>query len=192
MSDRDYTFLHRFGATILSGGIAAIPRALYRYQAELELSPQLVWFVSAILCHMWDEALPYPSLSRMALDTGVSRRQLQRYEEELHKRGMLEVIPRKNAAGGIDANAYDFSGLFAMLGDLLTRDKTPVTPASNPPVTSASSRTVTTESQLKESVRKKKQNGDISKTATKESDAHAKWRNDGEQYAGWIADVLEQ
>ena len=59
-NETDRSFLARYGAAILRGGIAAIPRALYRYQAELGLPPQLVWFVSAILAHKWDANLPTP------------------------------------------------------------------------------------------------------------------------------------
>ena len=59
---RNHTFLARYGATILRGGIASIPSALYRYQGELRLSVQHVWFISAILAHKWDTDLPEPSL----------------------------------------------------------------------------------------------------------------------------------
>jgi len=43
--DPRYRFLARFGATILSGGIAAIPMALYHYQSELALIPQVVRWI---------------------------------------------------------------------------------------------------------------------------------------------------
>src|SRR5690349_12870013 len=69
-TDPRYRFLSRFGATLLSGGIAAIPMALYHYQAELGLAPQEVWFVGYILAHRWTDALPYPSLRRMSRRTG--------------------------------------------------------------------------------------------------------------------------
>ena len=60
--DKTRSFLARYGATVLRGGIAAIPTALFTYQARLDLSPQEVWFISYILAHKWDEDLPYPSL----------------------------------------------------------------------------------------------------------------------------------
>ena len=69
---KDRSFVARYGATILRGGIAAIPSALYRYQAELRLQPQLVWFVSAILAHKWDADMPDPSLKRLAVEALVS------------------------------------------------------------------------------------------------------------------------
>ena len=39
-------FLARYGAIILRGGIASIPTALYRYQGELGLKPNQVWFIA--------------------------------------------------------------------------------------------------------------------------------------------------
>src|SRR3954454_19990610 len=65
------SFAARFGRTILGHGIAVVPTALYYFQGQLDLSAQLVWFVSNILSHKWDEDLPYPSLNKMAKCGGV-------------------------------------------------------------------------------------------------------------------------
>ncbi len=72
------SFLERFGATILQGGIASIPSALYFYHAEVGLSAQEVWFTGYILAYKWDEDLPYPSLVKMEERSGMSRRNLLR------------------------------------------------------------------------------------------------------------------
>src|SRR5205085_12692699 len=40
----DTSFIARFGRVIASTGVAAIPQALFTYQAALQLSPQQVWF----------------------------------------------------------------------------------------------------------------------------------------------------
>lgn len=122
LSDPRYQFLARFGAVILSGGIAAVPRALYYYQAELGLLPQEVWFVGYILAHRWTADLPYPSLRKMARRTGVTYQMLHRYKNSLIAKGYLEVIPRTRANGGRTTNSYDFSGLFQTLEILLRRD----------------------------------------------------------------------
>src|SRR5690349_5238975 len=74
LSAPNRSFAHRFGPTLLQGGITPIPSALYRYQGALGLTAQEVWFISYILMYRWDDALPYPSLIRMAADTGMSRR----------------------------------------------------------------------------------------------------------------------
>src|SRR5690348_807425 len=55
----------RYGQAILRDGIATIPRALYLYQAALDLAAPEVWFASAVLAHKWDADLPHPSLRRM-------------------------------------------------------------------------------------------------------------------------------
>lgn len=120
--DYRYRFLSRFGSVILSGGIAAIPKALYMYSAELELVPQEVWFVGYILAHRWTAELPYPSLRKMSLHTGVSYQMLHRYKNSLIEKGYLEVIPRTRRNGGRSSNYYDFSGLFEQLERLLVRD----------------------------------------------------------------------
>jgi hypothetical protein len=118
----DRSFLARFGSVILSGGIASIPIALFTYQGELKLSPQQVWFVSKVLSYKWGSGLPYPSIKKMADETGVSRQQIHDYQKQLVKAGWLKVINRRNALGGKDSNLFDFSPLFQALEELLGRD----------------------------------------------------------------------
>jgi hypothetical protein len=107
----------------LSGGIAAIPMALYHYQAELGLVPQEVWFVGYILAHRWTSALPYPSLRRMSRRTGVSTQMLHRYKQSLIEKGYLATIARHRPSGGRTSNFYDFSNLFIALEQMLRRDR---------------------------------------------------------------------
>lgn len=114
-----YRFLARFGATILSGGVAAIPMALYHYQAALRLVTQEVWFVGYILAHRWTAALPYPSLRRMSRCSGVITQMLHRYKQSLIHKGYLVIIPRHRASGGRTSNSYDFTNLFQALEQLL-------------------------------------------------------------------------
>jgi len=120
---RNRRFLARYGATILRGGIAAIPSALYRYQGELGLKPQHVWFISAILAHKWDEDMPKPSLKQLAPRSGVSERHLHNLKDEIVALGYLDVVNRHNSRGGQQANYYDFSGLFGALEERLRRDR---------------------------------------------------------------------
>lgn len=121
--DARYRFLARFGATILSGGIAAIPTSLYHYQAQLGLVPQEVWFVGYILAHRWTDALPYPSLRQMGRRTGISTQMLHRYKQSLVEKGYLAIIPRHRPSGGRTSNFYDFTGLFDRLEQLLRGDR---------------------------------------------------------------------
>ncbi|HYP39339.1 MAG TPA: hypothetical protein VEX13_03180 [Chloroflexia bacterium] len=121
------SFAARFGRLILQHGIAAIPSALYHYQGEMLLSAQQVWLVSYILSHKWDEDLPYPSLKKMARCTTLSLSQLQRIKNSLCDMGYLKVYPRFDEKQGQNTNAYDFSGLFDRLEELITGDA----PAAN-------------------------------------------------------------
>ena len=122
-TDKTHTFLARYGATVLRGGIAAIPTAIFTYQALLDLSPQETWFISYILAHKWDEDLPYPSLRKMGERTGLSVRQLHRIKDAIIEKGYLQLVPRHRAEdGGQDSNAYDFGGLFGRIEELLRAD----------------------------------------------------------------------
>ena len=108
------------GPRSCAAAIAAIPTALFTYQALLDLSPQETWFISYILAHKWDEDLPYPSLRKMAERTGLSVRQLHRIKDAIVEKGYLHLVPRQRADdGGQDSNAYDFGGLFGRIEELL-------------------------------------------------------------------------
>ena len=117
------SFAARFGRVILQHGIAALPTALYHYGGKLGLYAQHVWFISYILAHKWDEDLPYPSLGAMSRCTGMSKRQLQRYSEELQRAGYLQVLQRVSDGRGQEANAYDFSALFGRIEELLAESR---------------------------------------------------------------------
>jgi hypothetical protein len=120
----------RYGRVITRRGVAAVPRAMFTHQAELELTPQQVWFVTYIFSFQWDTALPYPSLRKMAAQTGYSSVQLHTIKGELVSRGYLRLVHRANKEGGQDTNAYDFSGLLDGIRALLQ----PNGPRPNPPM----------------------------------------------------------
>lgn len=118
----DRSFQARFGATILRGGIAAVPAAIFTYQQALDLSPQEIWFIAYILARKWSTDLPHPSLRKMAERTGYSEQQLHRIKNSLLGKGYLRLVERHQANGGQASNAYDFSDLFGRLEALLIRD----------------------------------------------------------------------
>lgn len=110
--DRDMSFMARFGRVIARYGVAAIPQALFTYQAALGLSPQQVWFIAYIFSYQWRKAFPYPSIVKMAARTGYSTVQLHEIKASLVKAGYLDIVSRSTQSGGRDSNAYDFSKLF--------------------------------------------------------------------------------
>jgi hypothetical protein len=119
----DYSFAARFGRLLLGRGIAAVPRALFTCQAELGLSPQQVWFIIYILSYQWSTELPYPSLRKMASNTGYSERQIHRIKDSLVERGYMRVIERRAADGADTSSAYDFTALLRELNNLIRTRK---------------------------------------------------------------------
>ena len=111
----DFSFVARYGKTILRDGLAPIPQSLFIYQAKLDLRPEEVWFICCVLSYQWDAYLPYPSLRKMALISGLRQDRVHAIKGRLVKAGYLHVIARKNRLSGKDTNAYDFSALFEAL-----------------------------------------------------------------------------
>jgi hypothetical protein len=109
----------------LADGIAPIPLALYLYQGQLQLSAQQVWFTSCVLAHKWDAELPYPKLTEMVRETGLSIRALQYIRASLCNMGYLEIQESYSASGRRIANRYDFSPLFAQLERAIRDDPEP-------------------------------------------------------------------
>jgi hypothetical protein len=116
---RDTSFVARFGRVISRYGVAAIPKALFTFQKDLGLDPQQVWLICYILSYQWDTVLPYPSVSKMAAQTGYSKVRLHEIKATLVETGYLRVIHRQTGEGGWDANAYDFSGLLDAIREKL-------------------------------------------------------------------------
>jgi AraC-like DNA-binding protein len=111
LAELDSSFVARYGRIIIRRGVAAVPRAIFTHHGALGLTLQQVWFTTYIFSFQWDTVLPYPSLEKMAEQTGYSRTHLHEIKASLVEKGYLRLIPRTNAQGGRDSNAYDFSGL---------------------------------------------------------------------------------
>src|SRR5215218_4285839 len=113
----------RYGQVLLAAGVAPIPFALFAYQAALDLSAAEVWFVARVLAGAWDAGLPRVSLHALAGQSGVSLRQVQRYQAALQARQHLTLQPRfDRRTGGQLPSGYDFGGLFARLERLLAAE----------------------------------------------------------------------
>jgi hypothetical protein len=122
-ADHDMSFLARFGRVLARYGVAAVPQAVFTYQAALGLKPQQVWFITYIFSYQWRKALPYPSIVKMSARTGYSTVQLHEIKASLVDHGYLRLVPRSTKYGGRDSNAYDFSGLFDAMRAQLQRDQ---------------------------------------------------------------------
>lgn len=117
-----YDWKSRFGAIIAGDGISVMPMAVWRYQQELDLKPEEVWFIGYILAHQWTEDYPYPALENMAKNSRASRASLFRYSASLQKKGYLRIVPRFKKDTGRTSNGYDFGKLFGKIEELIKRD----------------------------------------------------------------------
>lgn len=113
-------FYELYGKVIASRGVAPIPTVLFRYQKELDLTPQETFFVCNILTFRWTtrEDGTTPSLKEMAATSGISRRTLQVYKNSLCEKGYLRVSPRFDGTGQL-TNAYDLTPLFEKMEQLI-------------------------------------------------------------------------
>lgn len=121
VSSLDHSFAARYGRVVLRRGVAAIPRALFTYQADLGISPQQLWFIGYMLSFQWSTELPYPSLRKMAQNTGYSERQIHRIKDSLVSAGYLGVVERRGADGRDTTSAYDFTELLRTLNVLIRK-----------------------------------------------------------------------
>lgn len=128
LAELDSSFVARYGRIIVRRGVAAVPRAIFTHQAVLGLTLQQVWFTTYIFSFQWNTALPYPSIEKMAEQTGYNRTHLHAIKAEMVKQGYLRLMPRINSQGGRDTNAYDFSGLL----DAIKSQLQPETQQSKP------------------------------------------------------------
>jgi hypothetical protein len=131
----DSSFVARYGRIIVRYGVAAVPRAIFTHQGALSLTPQQVWFISYIFSFKWDTALPYPSIERMAANTGYSRAYLHEIKASLVNAGYLRLVHRVNEQGGQDSNAYDFSSLLDAIRDQLQVEEDQLNPSYETPIT---------------------------------------------------------
>lgn len=123
VKERDHSFAARFGRIVLRRGVATVPTALFSYQSQLHLSPQQMWFIVYILSFQWSTELPYPSLRKMASNTGYSERQIHRIKDSLVCAGYLRVIERRGADGADTTSAYDFTELLMALNELIRKHR---------------------------------------------------------------------
>jgi len=113
-------FYELYGKVIASRGVAPIPTVLFRYQKELDLTPQETFFVCNILTFRWTtrEDGTTPSIKEMAKTSGISERTLRTYKNSLTEKGYLIVTPRFDGTGQL-TNAYDLTPLFEKMEQLL-------------------------------------------------------------------------
>jgi hypothetical protein len=112
----------KWGKEVAERGFAQIPNYLLLLNQfldrETRLSPVETLVLIQIVGTWWrKDALPFPSMSTLAIRSGVSERQIQRAVNRLVEIGLLKRVHRRTR-GIIASNAYDLAPLVSFLGDV--------------------------------------------------------------------------
>ena len=123
-SGKGRSFEERFGAIVRSKGIAAVPVSLWQYQGKLGLTAGEMWLLGVLLSYRWTADAPYPSLHRIAEQSGLSRPRIQYYARKLVAKDLLEVVPRFDSNGRNNTSEYRLEKLFCRIEELMVDEST--------------------------------------------------------------------
>jgi predicted transcriptional regulator len=122
MAEKVSDIAEKWGRDVAERGFSQIPNYLLLLNQFLDqdhkLSPVELLVLLQLVGTWWrKDAMPFPSMSTLAVRCGVSDRQIQRAINQLVKVGLLRRINRRKQ-GIIASNAYDLAPLVAILGDV--------------------------------------------------------------------------
>jgi DNA replication protein len=113
----EYAISVRFGNDILEHGFTAIPNLVLERYTVLGITNQELVFIIHVWKYWWNEHNPYPSLNRVAVAMGITKKQVVRYSQSLQEKGFLTVTERHDPKLGQQTNEYDFTKLIrAVMG----------------------------------------------------------------------------
>lgn len=93
--------------SVLGQGFTAVPNSLIYYRSKLDITIPEFFVIVAIDSFRWDNwNQPFPSLEKLALVTGLSKRQISRITGELECKGYIVKTRRYNKT-----NLYDLTPL---------------------------------------------------------------------------------
>ena len=114
----------KWGLTTHKQGWTYVPNILLEHQAELGISPVELNVILTVMKHWWErDALPWPSVTKVADSIGRSRSIVQRRIRALEKRGLIQRVYRKDTRKEKAnlSNEYDFSGLVQQVAAIAKR-----------------------------------------------------------------------
>lgn len=112
-----FTVADRWGDAV-DAGFTPVPNALFRSQAQLDLTTNEMVVLLNVLLHWWSpERLPSPRPATIAKRAGLGTRTVQRCISSLENKGMLERVKTDDGR-----SAYDPSGLRTKLSKLVKQD----------------------------------------------------------------------
>lgn len=87
----EFRFVDRWGVESLASGFTIAPNYLLRVNRYVgqskKLSSSEIFVILTILSYWWDShRLPFPSISRISQDTGISTRQIKRIIKNLEEK----------------------------------------------------------------------------------------------------------
>lgn len=111
----EYRFVYRWGEDVLKMGFTTVPNLLMRINRFVPKARQLksseIFVLITLLSYWWDNhRMPFPSMSRLSFETGLSVRQTKRVISQLSEKGYFQIkkLPSKNV---IESNQYDLTPL---------------------------------------------------------------------------------
>lgn len=111
--------IRKWGADVMREGFTILPAILLRGQQRLGLNPTQTMVLIHLTDYWWQkDKNPYPAMKTIAERMGISRRQLQRYMDDLEQAGLLHRIERRAQHRGKLSNEFDLSGLVSRLKEL--------------------------------------------------------------------------
>lgn len=109
----------KWGSAVAQRGFAQIPNYLMHINLvvhdDVKVSPAEMIVLLQIVATWWKrDEMPFPSMSTLALRSGISERQVQRAINSLEAKGYLKRTKTK-LKGIIASNTYDLAPLVSML-----------------------------------------------------------------------------
>jgi biotin operon repressor len=121
MEGKDHQIRERWSEQIIRGGFTAVPMNFLRRYSRLGLNATDAMLLIHIMAYRWDRHLPFPSLTRIAEEMGLSTSQVRFRMARLEKDGYIERVYRKGRS-----TLYNPSGLIQKLEKDLETAEVPV------------------------------------------------------------------
>lgn len=100
-------------------GWTGVPNILLRKQLELGLSSdQLIILINIIRFWWKEEKLPYPSIEKLSLETGLTKETIEKIIKELDEKKLIKVFESTGMA-----QRYDLTMLRERLSSMITNEK---------------------------------------------------------------------
>ncbi len=107
----DPSLTKKWGDKIISLGWAAVPNALIRKMSILGINPTEFVIICYLIVFWWEkESLPFPAISKMADEIGVSTKTIERSMASLKNKGLIQIIKNKG-----HSNIYNMAPLIERL-----------------------------------------------------------------------------